>query len=83
MNLEHFTPHDLRRTARTLMSRLEIPHHIRERVLNHSQGKIEAVYDQFDYLKEKRAALNKLANEIDRITGKEKKAEKVIKLRVQ
>jgi len=81
LGLEHFTPHDLRRTARTLMSRLEIPHHIRERVLNHSQGKIEAVYDQFDYLREKRSALNKLANEIDRIVGKEKKAEKVIKLR--
>ncbi len=64
-----WTSHDLRRTARTLMSRLQIEHHVREAVLNHSLGKIAKTYDQYDYLPEKRQALQKLANEIDTILG--------------
>ncbi len=64
-----FTNHDLRRTARTLMSRLRIEQHIRERVLNHAQGGIVGVYDQYDYLEEKGEALLLLGNEIARIVG--------------
>lgn len=63
-----WTAHDLRRTARTIMSRLQIKHHIRERILNHSQGGVQGVYDQFDYLQEKRDALDQLGREILRIT---------------
>ena len=62
-----WTAHDLRRTARTIMSRLDIKQHIRERVLNHVQGGVVGVYDQHEYLYEKKDALNKLAEEIDRI----------------
>jgi integrase len=62
-----WTSHDLRRTARTIMSRLEISHQIRERCLNHSIGGIAEVYDRHDYLQEKRDALQKLADEIDHI----------------
>lgn len=62
------------------MSRLRIKQHIRERVLNHAQGGIQGVYDRYDYLQEKVDALNKLANEIDRIIGIEKTA-KIIKLK--
>lgn len=69
MGGEPWTEHDLRRTARTLMSRLKIKHHVRERVLNHSQGGMVRVYDQHDYLDEKRDALKKLGNEINRIIG--------------
>lgn len=76
-----WTSHDLRRTARTIMSRLKIKQHVRERVLNHSQGGMGGVYDQFDYLQEKRDALDKLAREIFRIIGQDKRA-KVIKLNV-
>ena len=62
-----WTAHDLRRTARTIMSRLRIDQHIRERVLNHSQSGVVGVYDQYDYLDEKRDALNKLDRELRRI----------------
>ncbi len=75
-----WTAHDLRRTSRTIMSRLNIKHHIRERVLNHAQGGIQGVYDRYDYLQEKADALNKLANEIDRILGVEKST-KIIPLK--
>ncbi len=64
-----WTGHDLRRTARTIMSRLRIKHHVRERVLNHSQGGIVGVYDQHDYFQEKADALDKLSCEIYRIIG--------------
>lgn len=75
-----WTAHDLRRTARTILSRLKIKHHIRERVLNHAQGGIQGVYDQYDYLQEKADALNKLANEIERILGIGKTA-KIIEMK--
>lgn len=51
------SPHDLRRTARTHLSRLKVPDWIAERVLNHSLGKIVATYDQHDYFDERREAL--------------------------
>jgi integrase len=67
--IQDWTAHDLRRTARTIMSRLNIKQHIRERVLNHTQGGVAGVYDQHDYLHEKADALNKLGLEIDKIIG--------------
>lgn len=75
-----WTAHDLRRTARTIMSRLKIKHHIRERVLNHAQGGIQGVYDRYDYLQEKADAMNKLGNELDRILGIKQSA-KIIELK--
>ena len=44
------------------------------------RGGVVGVYDQYDYLREKTDALNKLAREIDRILGIETKA-KILELR--
>jgi integrase len=52
--------HDLRRTAATGMARLNIAPHVVDKVLNHSGGTIRgvaAVYNRFEYLEERRAAL--------------------------
>ena len=52
--------HDLRRTAATGMARLNIAPHVVDKVLNHVSGTIRgvaAVYNQFEYLEERRAAL--------------------------
>lgn len=65
--ITEWTQHDLRRTGRTLMSRLSIDHHIRERILNHAQSGIVAVYDMHDYINEKADGLCKLADEIYKI----------------
>lgn len=54
---ERFTVHDLRRTARTNWSRLKIDHEIRERLLNHSFGKLDEAYDQHDFADEKAEAM--------------------------
>jgi integrase len=63
---EPFSPHDLRRTCRTGLSALKIAPHIAERCLNHSLGRITETYDTHDYLDERRAALQKWADQVDR-----------------
>jgi integrase len=64
----HWTLHDLRRTGRSLLARAGIRPDIAERVLGHVQGGVGGVYDRYDYLAEKRHALDVLAAEIGRIT---------------
>ncbi|EJY0728003.1 tyrosine-type recombinase/integrase [Salmonella enterica] len=59
---EHFTPHDLRRTARSHLSALGVPGFIAERCLNHKVKGVEGVYDRHEYLDERRDALCKLAD---------------------
>lgn len=52
-----FSPHDLRSTARSHLGALGVPVAIAERCLNHTLGGLIAVYDQHDYLDERRKAL--------------------------
>ncbi|RYG98218.1 MAG: site-specific integrase [Alphaproteobacteria bacterium] len=59
--------HDLRRTAATGMARLGVSPPVIERVLNHatsSAGPLAAVYQRYDYAKEKRDALISWAAEV-------------------
>jgi integrase len=58
--------HDLRRTAKTLMARAGVRPDISERVLGHSIAGVEGVYDRHHYADEKRDALEKLAEMIER-----------------
>ena len=59
--------HDLRRTARSLMSRAGVRPDIAERVLGHAIPGVEGVYDRHSYAEEKAEALGKLAALVDRI----------------
>lgn len=59
--MPHFTVHDLRRTCRTLLAKQGTPGHVAERCLNHKLKGVEGIYDQYDYLEERREALDKLA----------------------
>ena len=52
-----FTPHDLRSTMRSHLASLGVNVVVAERCLNHSLGGLLAVYDQHDYLDERRQAL--------------------------
>jgi integrase len=58
--------HDLRRTARSLLSELVQPH-IAERVLGHVQQGVAGVYDRYSYTTEKAQALQALANKVHSI----------------
>jgi integrase len=53
--------HDLRRTARSLMSRAGVTSDIAEMVLGHKLSGVRGVYDRHSYAEEKRDALEKLA----------------------
>jgi integrase len=66
-SLPHWQLHDLRRTARSLMSRAHIRPDIAERVLGHAIKGVEGVYDRHSYREEKAHALNALAGLIDSI----------------
>jgi integrase len=59
--------HDLRRTARSLMSRAGVSTDHAERCLGHVIGGVRGVYDRFEYLDEKRRAYEALAALVDRI----------------
>ena len=56
-DVRRFTPHDLRSTARSHLAALGVNVIVAERCLNHSLGGLLAVYDQHDYMPERRAAL--------------------------
>ena len=61
--------HDLRRTARSLMSRAGVQTEIAERVLGHAQGELIETYDRHDYAVEMATALEKLAALIERVVA--------------
>jgi integrase len=65
--LPNWTLHDLRRTAKTLMTRVGVRPDISERVLGHVIAGVEGTYDRHSYADEKRDALEKLAAMIERI----------------
>ncbi|MDO6712860.1 tyrosine-type recombinase/integrase [Aliiglaciecola sp. 2_MG-2023] len=62
LQIPHFTVHDLRRTARTLLASLKVPPHISERCLNHKLRGVEGVYDHYDYFDERLSALTQLSD---------------------
>jgi integrase len=62
-----WTIHDLRRTARSLMSRAGVGSDIAERCLGHVIGGVRGIYDRHEYLEEKRRAFEALAAQIERI----------------
>ena len=64
-DLEYFTVHDLRRTCRSLLASAGVPSHIAERCLNHKLKGVEGIYDRYDYLDERKAALEKVSTLIE------------------
>jgi integrase len=62
-----WTIHDLRRSARSLMSRAGVPSEHAERVMGHAITGVKGVYDRFEYRGEKADALARLASLIDGI----------------
>jgi len=70
LSIPGFTPHDLRRTCSTKLGEMAVPGHIIDRILNHQQkGITNRVYNRYDYLKEKREALDDWGAKVIRITS--------------
>jgi integrase len=74
LGMEHFTPHDLRRTAASRMASMGIPRLVISKVLNHVERGITAVYDRHGYDREKRAALDAWATQLENIIAGGKSA---------
>ena len=62
-----WTIHDLRRTARSLMSRAGVSPDHAERCLGHVIGGVRETYDRHAYHTEKKQAFEALAAQIERI----------------
>ncbi len=65
--IDDWTPHDLRRTVRTGLSRLRCPSEVAEAILGHSRKGIEGTYDLHGYEKECKEWLQKWADHLDRL----------------
>src|SRR5690606_37723816 len=64
--LARFTPHDLRRTAETLMASAGVAKEHRDRVLNHVDNSVGGKhYNKHDYKPEKLAAMDVLERTIE------------------
>jgi integrase len=66
-DVSDYVVHDLRRSARSLLSRAHVRPDIAERVLGHVRKGVEGVYDRFPYADEKADALRRLAALIEQI----------------
>ncbi|MBV5323786.1 MAG: tyrosine-type recombinase/integrase [Rhodospirillaceae bacterium] len=62
--MPHWVFHDLRRSMRSGLSRLRIPRDIAERVIAHTPGGVEKVYDRFEFRDEKRNAISTWCNHV-------------------
>jgi integrase len=78
--VDHFTPHDLRRTAASMMTASGIQRMTVSKILNHVESSVTAVYDRHSYDNEKRGALSSWGLLLETILGR-RKANKVIPIR--
>lgn len=65
LDVENFTLHDFRRTARTHLAALGVAPHIGERCLNHVVKGVEGIYMRHDFFDERKEALQKWADLLD------------------
>lgn len=74
IDVAHFTPHDLRRTAATGLAEIGFSNEIIDAILGHKARGVVAVYNRHDYAKEKQQALEAWDRKLLAITkGKENK----------
>jgi integrase len=67
--LSRWTLHDLRRTARSLMSRAGVASDHAERCLGHVIGGVRGVYDRHEFREEKRQGFEALASLVEKIVN--------------
>ncbi len=63
----HWTVHDLRRTVATGLAKLGCPRVVQDRILNHIDHSISAIYDRHTYDVEAREWLQKWASHLDNL----------------
>lgn len=67
LDIPSWTPHDLRRTVRTGLSRLQCPNEVAEAILGHTKGGVEGIYNLYKYDAECKKWLQTWADYLDHI----------------
>ncbi|MGE4545379.1 MAG: tyrosine-type recombinase/integrase [Pedobacter sp.] len=57
LEMDHFTPHDLRRTAASHMTGAGVSRLVVSKILNHAETGVTAIYDRHSYDREKQIAM--------------------------
>lgn len=83
-SVKDFRLHDLRRTAATHMAKLGVERTVLGKVLNHKglsgDNSVTAIYDRFDYMDEKRIALQRWSDHLYAILNPNRQKAKIYKL---
>jgi len=83
MKIDHFTPHDLRRTLRTRLAELGVSDIVAERVLGHKLQGVLGIYNRHGYDAEKRQALALWEKRLCEILGLSESSQNVIPFEVR
>jgi integrase len=65
----HWSPHDLRRTGRTLLASLGCPNEVGEAILGHVQPGVVGTYNLFKYGPERRQWLTRLSDHLESLAS--------------
>lgn len=77
-DIDHWTAHDLRTTATTKMAEIGVPSFEVDRVLGHKLPGVIKHYNMYDYFPQKKRALDKWADELERIVSGKTRAADVV-----
>jgi integrase len=69
LKIDHWTPHDLRRSVRTGLARIGCPSEVAEAILGHVKGGIEGIYNLHRYERECSNWLQKWCDHLDVLKG--------------
>lgn len=71
LQVSHWSPHDLRRTGRTMLAALGCPHEIGEAILGHVLPGVAGVYNLHQYDAERRHWLGRLSSQLQALVADE------------
>jgi len=64
LSVTHWSPHDLRRTARTMLAGMGCPGDVAESILGHVQPGVAGIYNKYSYDKERRDWLGRWSKKL-------------------
>jgi integrase len=65
LSVTHWSPHDLRRTARTMLASMGCPNEVAESILGHVQPGVQGIYNRHSYDAERRLWLQRWSDRLD------------------
>jgi integrase len=67
LTVTHWSPHDLRRTGRTMLAALGCPKEVGEAILGHIRPGVEGIYNQYEYDAERRLWLQRWSDRLEEL----------------